>query len=161
MGASINLSLAGKVALVTGGGSGIRAECARELAALGARVAVADRAPDTAKAVAAGIGADSLPVAVGVTEAREVGDMVRTVVGHFGSLDIAVNSAGVGMPVKATTGDTQTVEWQRVMATNLDGTFFCMHAEIPAMTSGGAVINVASVLRAPAIEPVAGVVVAG
>lgn len=142
----MDLDLTGKIALVTGGGAGIGAECARELSALGARVAVTDVSPDAAKTVAADLD-DALSITADVIDADEVREMVDTVVRHYGRLHIAVNNAGVGMPVKALTGDTDAAEWQRVLTTNLDGTFLCMRAEIPAMpAAGGAVVNVASVM---------------
>ncbi|ROS32165.1 SDR family NAD(P)-dependent oxidoreductase [Amycolatopsis thermoflava] len=141
----MDVNLTGKIALVTGGGSGIGAACARELAALGARVAVADISPDAAKAVASEL-TGALPVAADVTEEDEVREMVDAVVRELGPLDIAVNCAGVGMPVKAPTERTDRAEWRRVLTTNLDGAFLCMRAEIPAMNPGGSVVNVASVM---------------
>lgn len=141
----MDLDLRGKIALVTGGGSGIGAECARELSALGAHLAVVDIAADAAKVVAAEL-PDAVAVTADVTDAGDVRDMVATVVRHFGALDIAVNSAGVGMPVKAPTEDTDMAEWRRVLAINLDGTFLCMKAEIPSMRGGGSVVNVSSVM---------------
>ncbi|SMC71646.1 SDR family NAD(P)-dependent oxidoreductase [Lentzea albidocapillata] len=141
----MDLNLAGKIALVTGGGSGIGAACARELAALGARVVVADISLDSATAVAAEL-EEALPLGADVTSPGDVAAMVDTVMAEFGQLDIAVNSAGVGMPVKAPTGRTDVAEWRRVLSVNLDGTFLCMRAELPVMAAGGAVVNVASVM---------------
>lgn len=141
----MDVDLTDKIALVTGGGSGIGAACARELSALGARVAVADISPAASKAVASHL-AGALPVAADVTDADEVGEMVDTVVRELGTLDIAVNCAGVGMPVKAPTESTDSDEWRRILTTNLDGAFLCMRAEMAAMAGEGSVVNVASVM---------------
>lgn len=141
----MDVNLTGKIALVTGGGSGIGAACARELSALGARVAVADVSPAAAKAIASELPC-ALPVTADVTDAGEVREMVDIVVRELGPLDIAVNCAGVGMPVKAPTERTDSAEWRRVLTTNLDGAFLCMRAEISAMNRAGSVVNVASVM---------------
>jgi NAD(P)-dependent dehydrogenase (short-subunit alcohol dehydrogenase family) len=154
----MDLDMTGRVALVTGGGSGIGAACARELAGLGARVAVADLSPDAAKSVAAELGEDRLAVTADVTDAAAVAAMVDATVQQFGRLDIAVNSAGVGMPVKAAVADTGLDEWRRVLTINLDGTFLCMRAEIAAMSNGGAVVNIASVLGVVAAPGASGYV---
>jgi NAD(P)-dependent dehydrogenase (short-subunit alcohol dehydrogenase family) len=92
-------------ALVAGGGSVIGAACARELAGLGARVAVADLSPEAAKPVAAELGEDGFSVTADVTAAAAVAAMVQ----QFGRLEIAVTSASVGMPVKAL-ADTELAE---------------------------------------------------
>lgn len=92
-------------ALVAGGGSVIGAACARELAGLGARVAVADLSPEAAKSVAAELGGDGFSVTANVTAAAAVAAMVQ----QFGRLEIAVTSASVGMPVKAL-ADTELAE---------------------------------------------------
>ncbi|MGW5518802.1 SDR family NAD(P)-dependent oxidoreductase [Nocardia africana] len=142
----MDLDLSGKTALVTGGGSGIGAACARELAALGAVVAIADISSSAAETVAAELPA-ALPITADVTDADQARAMVATVVQQHGTLDIAVNCAGVGMPVKASTGETELSEWRRVLSINLEGTFLCMQAEMPAMAApGGSVINIASVM---------------
>ena len=95
-------------ALVAGGGSVIGAACARELAGLGARVAVADLSPEAAKSVAAELGEDGFSVTADVTAAA-VAAMVDAMVQQFGRLEIAVTSASVGMPVKAL-ADTELAE---------------------------------------------------
>jgi NAD(P)-dependent dehydrogenase (short-subunit alcohol dehydrogenase family) len=155
----MDLDLTGRIALVTGGGSGIGAACVRELAGLGAKVVVVDLVPAAAKSVAAELGGDGLAVTADVTDARAVAAMVDAAVAHFGGLDIAVNSAGVGMPVKAAVADTDPDEWRRVLAINLDGVFLSMRAEIAAMPpSGGSVVNIASVLGAVAAAGASGYV---
>lgn len=147
----MDLDLTGKVALVTGGGSGIGAACVRELAALGARVVVADVSEDAARSVAEELGDRGVAVTADVTDVDDVAAMVDAATRCFGSLDVAVNSAGVGMPVKAPVGETSPAEWRRVVSVNLDGAFLSMSAEIPAMApTGGSIINIASVMGAVA-----------
>jgi NAD(P)-dependent dehydrogenase (short-subunit alcohol dehydrogenase family) len=143
------MSMQGKVALVTGAGSGIGAECARTLARRGAAVAVADRDSNSADVVAAEIerfGGSALALAVDVTDARQCQAMVDRVVGELGDLHMAVNNAGIGgshLPVEEYDVD----DWRRVLSVNLDGVFYCMRAELRHMVAqgGGAVVNMASI----------------
>lgn len=139
---TMNLDLSGKVALITGGGSGIGAACAHELAQLGARIALADLRPP---ADHVGV-VNQLLVAVDVTESEQVADMVDKVTNHFGALDIAINCAGVGMPVKSPVAETAISEWRRLLSVNLDGVFLCMRSELAAMSTGASIVNVASVM---------------
>jgi NAD(P)-dependent dehydrogenase (short-subunit alcohol dehydrogenase family) len=141
-GIGMNLDLTGKVAVITGGGSGIGAACARELAQMGAQIALADlRPPVDHRGVV-----DPLLVTMDVTKGEQVADMVDQVVAQFGALDIAVNCAGVGMPVKAPVADTDFSEWRRLLSVNLDGAFLCMRSELAVMSAGGSIVNVASVM---------------
>jgi len=134
------------VALVTGGAAGIGAACARALAASGHRVVVADRDDASARLLA-----DTLPVAMAVrcdvTDPAAPDRTVRTTLDAFGRLDVAVNNAGVGVPVPYEVADTSLEEWRRVISVNLDGVFFSMRAELPALVAagGGSIVNVASV----------------
>ncbi|GAA3238345.1 SDR family NAD(P)-dependent oxidoreductase [Pseudonocardia petroleophila] len=157
----MDLDLTDQVALVTGGASGIGAACVRELAALGARVVVADLCADAARATATEIGERAYVVTVDVTDAASVAAMVDATVDRYGRLDIAVNNAGVGMPVKAAVGETRWEVWRQVLDVNLDGVFLCMRAELAVMAGAGAgsVVNVASVMGAVA-SPGAGAYVA-
>lgn len=88
----------GKVAIVTGGGSGIGAACARLLAGRGANVLIADLQLEAATRVAAEIGDAARPHAVDVADAASCEAMVDAAVEAFGSLDVAVNNAGIGGP---------------------------------------------------------------
>lgn len=142
----MDLDLSGRTALVTGGGSGIGAACARELHDLGASVVVADLSGEAARRVASELGPRTGGVWVDVTDPVSVRSMVGFCVERFSQLDIAVNCAGVGMPVKATVRDTGAVEWGRVTAINLDGVFHCLQAELGAMSRGSSIVNIASVL---------------
>lgn len=134
----------GKVALVTGAGSGIGAECARTLASRGASVAVADIDSAAATAVAKEIGGTAYTV--DVTDAGQCDSVVAQVIADLGGLHMAVNNAGVG-------GDHEPVEnydvdvWRRVLAVDLDGVFHCLRAELRHMipAGAGAVVNMASI----------------
>ena len=138
----MNLDLTGKVALVTGGSSGIGAACARHLAELGANIVLADLKPAVSEDRSL---TDAMYVTVDVTDPTQVADMVDQVMTRYGSLDIAVNSAGVGMPVKAPTAETEIAEWRRLLSVNLDGAFLCMRSELAVMSAGASVVNIASI----------------
>ena len=139
--------LTGKVAIVTGAGSGIGEATAVLLAARGARVLIADRDPDAAQRVAKEIGEAALPFTVDVSDPMACEEMVRAAVDAFGGLDVAVNNAGIGGP-QALTGDYPLDGWHQVIDVNLNGVFYSMRAEIPAMLTngGGAIVNMASIL---------------
>ncbi len=145
--------LEGKVAIVTGGGSGIgRATCHR-LAAEGARVVVVDRDADRGNTVAEEIaaeGREAIAVEADVSSEEDIKGVVQTTVGRFGGIDILHNNAAATDP--GTIGidvglAEQTVDlWDRTMAVNLRGPMLgCLHA-IPVMMErgGGAIVNTAS-----------------
>lgn len=139
---------AGKVALVTGGGSGIGREAALLLARRGARVMAADwneasAAETAAEIVAAGSEAGS--VRADVSQADDTREMVDAAVARFGRLDVAVNSAGVG-GVRARTAEYPQDVWEQVLAVNLTGVWLSMKHQIPAMLAGGggSIVNVSS-----------------
>ncbi|GAA2673663.1 SDR family NAD(P)-dependent oxidoreductase [Actinoplanes palleronii] len=138
--------LAGKVAIVTGGGSGIGEATAVLLARRGARVVVADWDVEAAERVAKQVG-DGLSFAVDVSDPPGCAAMVQAALAAYGRLDIAVNNAGIGGP-QAPTGEYPLDGWDRVIGVNLSGVFYSMRAEIPAMlaSGGGAVVNMASIL---------------
>lgn len=140
--------LSGSVAVVTGGASGIGAACVRALVARGARVVVADRDVETAKAVASSLGESAIAVATEVTDQESLRHMVTTAMERFGRLDIAINSAGVGMGMKAPLHEIDPDLWHRVVSINLEGIFLSLRAEIPAIieSGGGSVVNIASIL---------------
>jgi len=135
-----------KVALVTGGGSGIGAATARRLAAAGARVIVADIDKEAAQRVAEPI--ESAEAAyVDVADSQSVADLVAFAVATFGTLHLAANIAGISGPA-ATTVDYNEISWQRVININLTGVFYCMKHEIPAIDAagGGAIVNMSSIM---------------
>jgi NAD(P)-dependent dehydrogenase (short-subunit alcohol dehydrogenase family) len=146
--------LTGKVALVTGGAAGIGEACVGALAGAGASVIIADLALDAAEAVAASIGFRAAAIAANVADEDACRAMVAFAVERFGRLDIAVNNAGVGNKDRSRVADLPASSWRKVLDTNLDGVFFSVKAEIPAMiaSGGGSIINMASVMGAVAVE---------
>jgi NAD(P)-dependent dehydrogenase (short-subunit alcohol dehydrogenase family) len=141
---------AGKVALATGAGSGIGEACAAALGAGGAKVVVADINLEGAERVAGALraaGGDAAAVRVDVADPASVEAMVRFAVGTYGGLDIAVNNAGIGGE-QVPTGEYPIEGWQRVIAINLNGVFYCLRYELPAMVArgGGSIVNMASIL---------------
>ncbi|MBL8593151.1 MAG: SDR family oxidoreductase [Devosia sp.] len=140
----------GKVAVVTGAASGIGAAIARALAADGAKVLVADLDPQGAEDVARAIqasGGTARALEVNVADAVEVQAMVEAARSAFGGLHLAVNNAGIGGPA-ATTGEYPLDGWQRVIDVNLNGVFYGMRYQLPAIVAsgGGAIVNMASIL---------------
>lgn len=143
----MDLGLTGRVALVTGGASGIGAECVRGLVREGARVVVMDSSGGAAQRLAADLGKDTVAVAGDVRSPDDTSAMVRTATRTFGRLDLAVNCAGVAVPKKRDVHETAYDEWQRIVGVNLDGVFLSMRAEIREMLPGsGAIVNVASIM---------------
>ncbi|GAA4823567.1 SDR family NAD(P)-dependent oxidoreductase [Streptomyces ziwulingensis] len=140
----------GKTALVTGAASGIGLATARRLGAGGARVVIADYNAEGAEQAAADLkaaGIEAAAVALDVTRPESVEAAVTFTVDTFGGLDLAVNNAGIGGP-SAPTGEYDIEAYSRVIRTNLDGVFYSMRYEIPAIEAagGGAIVNVASIL---------------
>lgn len=140
----------GKVAIVTGGASGIGEAIVAELARRGAQVVIADFNVEGGERVAravASAGGQAAAVKADVADPPSVEAMVRFAHDTYGRLDIAVNNAGIGGEANPT-GEYSIESWNRVMAVNLNGVFYGMRYEIPAMlaTGGGAIINMASVL---------------
>ena len=142
----------GKVAIVTGAGSGIGEAVARAFAARGGSVVVADINQAAAEKVAKTLstaGGSAKSIATDVADAAAVEAMVQFAVKSFGGLDIAVNNAGIGGPL-APTGEYPLDGWRKVIDINLNGVFYGMRYQIPAMLArgGGAIVNVASILGA-------------
>ena len=139
-----------QVAIVTGGGSGIGEAVGRLLAAEGARIVLADVNTAGADRVAHDIQANEGLVdvfKVDVADAEAVQQLVEFTVKRFGKLDIAVNNAGIGGEMNAV-GDQSIAGWLKVINVNLNGVFYCMRAEIPAMleSGGGSIVNMSSIL---------------
>lgn len=140
----------GKVALVTGGASGIGEAIALKLGADGASVVVADLNGDGAKAVAKAItdaGGTATSVVANVAKAADVEAAVEAARLTYGGLNLAVNNAGIGGPV-APTGEYPLDGWAKVVDVNLNSVFYGLRYEIPAMlaSGGGAIVNMASIL---------------
>jgi NAD(P)-dependent dehydrogenase (short-subunit alcohol dehydrogenase family) len=140
--------LAGKTALITGGGSGIGLEAARLFLAEGARVAISGR--DEAKLARAakslGGGDQIIYHAADISKPEAVAGLVKDVTARLGRIDILVNNAGVN--VKERTMRELTPEsWQYLVGGNLDGAFHCMYAVLPQMRErkDGLIININSI----------------
>lgn len=142
--------LDGKVAVVTGGASGLgRASCIA-LAAAGATVMVSDvddaGGAETVELVSAA-GGTAAYTHTDVSVAAECEQLVRATVDAFGALHVLHNNAGIALPmVDGFAPDVDPAVWDRVIATNLSSVFYCCHYAIPEMakTGGGAIVNTAS-----------------
>lgn len=140
--------LEGKVAIVTGAGSGIGAATARLFAAEGARVGVADLRADAAHAVTSEItsaGGDARALVTDVSRDEDARRQVAAVLDAWGRLDVLYNNAGVDATGEVT--DVDPADWERCFAVNVTGTWLCSKHAAPAMQSagGGAIINQGSV----------------
>jgi meso-butanediol dehydrogenase/(S,S)-butanediol dehydrogenase/diacetyl reductase len=135
--------LAGKVALISGGGTGIGAATARRFAASGAKVVVTGRRPDPIEEVAKSVGGMALPG--DISDADHCEALVRAAVDAFGGLDILVANAGVELFGSAT--DVPLEQWREVLRVNLDGVLFSARAAIGPMKErgGGAIVVLGSV----------------
>ena len=147
---SVSFNFHGKTALVTGGASGIGEACVLTFARGGANVVIADLNEELgAKVVAAAkqAGGDARFVHADVGDPVSVQQMVDAALQSFGRLDIAVNNAGIGGEQNPT-GEYSVEGWQKVININLNGVFYSMRYEIPAMLQrgGGAIVNMASIL---------------
>ncbi|HEY3687436.1 MAG TPA: 3-oxoacyl-ACP reductase [Streptosporangiaceae bacterium] len=133
-----------RVAVVTGGGSGIGLASARRLAAEGARVVVADIDSDSGGAAAAE--ADGLFVRTDVTSSADVENLFATAHGTYGRVDVAFNNAGISPPDDASILDTGIDAWRRVQEANLTSVYLCCKHVLPYMRERGAgsIINTAS-----------------
>ena len=139
--------LEGRVALITGGGSGIGAGCARRLAADSARVVIADLDQSAAEDVAAEIGDAASAVALDVRDPAAVDQLVMGLHVTYGRLDIALNIAGIGGAHAFCPRSTPSTAWRNVLDVNLSGVFYSMRAEIEVMLrgGGGSIVNMASI----------------
>lgn len=142
--------LTGRVALVTGGGTGIGRATSIALAAEGAAVAInysrsRGDADETASEIVSR-GGRVITVAADIADESAVESMVRRVAGELGRLDVLVNNAGTTRFVDHKDLEALTAEiWDRILAVNVKGTFFCIRAAARAMTDGGRIINIGSV----------------
>jgi len=141
--------LSGKVALITGGGTGIGRACALLFAHEGASVAIAGRRKPPLDAAVREIEAargNALAAICDVTERGSAEAAVEAAIKQFGRLDILVNNAGA--VVVATVEQTSDEDWNRVLAVNLTGTFLVSRVALPALrkAGGGSIVNIGSIL---------------
>jgi NAD(P)-dependent dehydrogenase (short-subunit alcohol dehydrogenase family) len=139
------MKLQGKVAIITGGGSGIGEATARLFAAEGAVVVIADKSKVNATKVAKSIGGKATGVEVDVANSLAVKKMIDAVAKKLGRIDILVNNAGYG--ITGSVVDTKEEDWYALMSVNINGVYHgCKHViPIMAKQGGGVIINTASV----------------
>ena len=141
--------LSGKVALITGGGTGIGRACALEFAKEGAQVVVAGRRNEPLRTVVHEIeqsGGQALAIACDVTQRESVESALAGAVEYFGRLNVVVNNAGA--VVVADAENTTDADWHRVLEANLTGTFLVSRAALPILrkVGGGSIVNIGSIL---------------
>jgi NAD(P)-dependent dehydrogenase (short-subunit alcohol dehydrogenase family) len=141
----------GKVAIVTGAGSGIGAATALQMAAEGAAVVVSDIVAANAESVAkqiVSLKGRAIAVTTDVTDEAQVAALIDRAVSEYGGLDVMVNNAGIG----GIQGDIDTAElaqWQQILNVNLTGVFLGLKHAVRAMKAGnrkGSIVNIASIL---------------
>jgi len=143
------MSLKGKVAVVTGANSGLGKAMATGLAEAGADISLVSRRMPELREAAQDIeklGRKAIPISADVTSLKSIEEMVNKVLSEFGRIDILVNNAGTTerMPVESFTEEA----WDKVMALNLKGAFFCAQAvgKVMIKQGSGKIINTASLL---------------
>lgn len=140
----------GRVAVVTGAGSGIGRSTALMYAREGAKVVVSDiddkGGQETVRLIEQ-MGCEAIFVRVDVSNPSDCENLAKASLDRFGRLDFACNNAGIGGESNKT-ADYSIENWQKVIAINLSGVFYCMKYQIPAMlkTGGGSIVNMTSIL---------------
>lgn len=140
------MRLSGKVAIITGGGSGIGQGIAQAFAREGAKVVIAGRDPKKLDAAAHQLGKACLAQRANVSDGNDIQKLVQATLDHFGGLHVLVNNAGVLLPG---TAESHTVdEWDQVFNVNVRGLWLLSRAALPHIRAagGGSIVNVASVL---------------
>jgi NAD(P)-dependent dehydrogenase (short-subunit alcohol dehydrogenase family) len=134
----------GRVAVITGGASGIGLATARRLASEGAKVVIGDLTPESGKAAADEV--DGLFVQADVTDAEQVENLYRTTAEQFGTIDVAFNNAGISPPEDDSILTTGIDAWERVQRVNLTSVYLCCKAVLPYMQAQGkgSIVNTAS-----------------
>ncbi|MFJ1763525.1 3-oxoacyl-ACP reductase [Amycolatopsis sp. NPDC088138] len=134
----------GRVAVITGGASGIGLATARRLASEGAQVVIGDLTPESGKAAADEVG--GLFVQADVTDAEQVENLYRTTADQYGSIDVAFNNAGISPPEDDSILTTGIDAWERVQRVNLTSVYLCCKEVLPYMQrqGKGSIVNTAS-----------------
>ncbi|HIM16367.1 MAG TPA: glucose 1-dehydrogenase [Dehalococcoidia bacterium] len=145
------MRLESKVALITGGGSGIGRACAEMFAREGARVAVSDISLERAQATTQFVtshGGDAIAISGDVSVGDDAQNMVSATVEKFGKLDVLVNSAGVSARNAMPKGSSPEEVWDKVIDVNLKGTYMVSWHAMPDMakSGGGSIINLSSIM---------------
>ena len=138
-----------KVVLITGAGSGIGKTAAIAYADLGAKVVVSDINVENGNQTNQFIhenGGSSIFVEADVSKQDQVKNLIKSATTTFGGLDIAINNAGIGAP-RSRTPDVKEEHWDKVIAVNQTGTFYCMQEELKVMAEKGHgnIVNIASI----------------
>jgi NAD(P)-dependent dehydrogenase (short-subunit alcohol dehydrogenase family) len=142
----------GKVIALTGGASGIGLSTSKILSSRGATVCIADVDPAALSTTGSYFSSLRPPVPhlvskVDISDRSEVDSWIKSIVDRYGRLDGAANCAGIigkhhGIRSIA---ETEDEEWDKIMAVNLTGCFYCLRAELRAVVNGGSIVNVASI----------------
>lgn len=139
-------TLEGKVAIVTGGSSGIGKACVELFVKEGAKVIIADLNEDLGQKLANDLGENTLFVKADASSAEDNKMLVDKAIEKFGALHIAVNNAGIGGESNKV-ADLSLEGWEKVIDINLNGVFYGMHYQIPEIKKvGGSIVNMASIL---------------
>ena len=142
-----SVSLTGKVAWITGGGSGIGLAGGLELAKAGAHVIVSGRSAETLKKAEKDLknAGTAEAIALDVADQGEVSRAAQAILKRHGRIDILINSAGINSP-KRNFRNVSLDTWDQIVAVNLSGMFYCCHAVLPGMRErkDGVIINVSS-----------------
>jgi len=140
------MRLANRVALITGGGSGIGRAMALAFAREGAKVVIAGRRKDRLEKVVIEAGPNCLPVQADTGNAQDIARLVKTATDHFGNIQVLVNNAAL---LLAGTAESHTEdEWNQTFNVNVRGVWLLSRAVLPHMRAagGGSIVNVASIL---------------
>lgn len=136
------MRLPNKIAVITGGGSGIGRAAATLFAAEGAQVVIAEINEEQARQVAHEIGATAIAIPTDVTSEASVAALFAEVQSRFGRLDILVSNAG--RPWQSTSLTATNDDWEACLNLNLKSAWFCARAAHPLMPNGGSIVTIAS-----------------
>jgi NAD(P)-dependent dehydrogenase (short-subunit alcohol dehydrogenase family) len=142
------MTVEGRTAIVTGGGSGIGEGIARALAQAGARVCLADISPQGLERVVGEItaaGGEAVGIKTDVSSAESVTALCQGVVDRFGRIDILVNNAGI-IAAEVEIDEMSEASWDKILTVNLKSQYLCCHNAVPVMKKQGygRIVNIAS-----------------